>query len=710
MGAYFASHPAEQTATVTVEDPAHPSTAGLDPQWTRFDEWYNFQTNPRGEVHVLASVDESSYDPGGGAMGVEHPISWCHDYDGGRAWYTGMGHTAASYGEPAFLAHLLGGIETAAGATGADCAASLPGSFATVTLDDTTSNPMDLAVAGDGRVFYVIDWGSGFGGNNADSGVYRIDYLRGGNRPPAASLSADPASGPVPLQVAFSATGSSDLDGTPIGYQWDFDGDGTTDSTAETTTFTYTVAGDYTAVLTVTDADGGTDVATVDITAGNTAPSITVDAPIHGGFFDWGDTIPYEVTVTDPEDGSTQDGGIDCADVVTQPALGHDEHAHPYQQHFGCEGAFPLPGDEGHVGANLFGVVTVTYTDQGAPGVSPLTSQEVVVLQPKHKEAEYFTGTGQVPDGAGTDGPGVQTENTTDQGGGQNIGWISDGDWFGFTPMSLAGIDAVNFRVASGADGGRVEIHVDDPQGPLAGTAVVGGTGGWQSWTTVTAELNDVPAGSALYFVIRRPAGSGSTSGLLNVNWLELAGPGVGGDPGEPALSPNVHLFYYPWYGSPDIFGSWRHWQQGGHTPPEDIGADLYPALGPYDSGDPAAVDQHMSWVSQSGAGVIVYSWWGQGSYEDSLVPVVLDAAAAHGVTVAWHVEPYPGRTATSVVSDINYINAEYGDHPAYFRAPDQGDRPAFYIFHSLSIPDPDWAVLDQVTGANIVLDRKSVV
>jgi cytochrome c len=88
----------------------------LPERWTRADEWYNFRTDPSDEVHVLAALDEGSYSPGGG-MGSEHPISWCHDYDGGRAWYTGAGHTPESYREDLFLDHLLGGIEAAAGAS-----------------------------------------------------------------------------------------------------------------------------------------------------------------------------------------------------------------------------------------------------------------------------------------------------------------------------------------------------------------------------------------------------------------------------------------------------------------------------------------------------------------------------------------------------------------------------------------------------------------
>jgi hypothetical protein len=168
-------------------------------------------------------------------------------------------------------------------------------------------------------------------------------------------------------------------------------------------------------------------------------------------------------------------------------------------------------------------------------------------------------------------------------------------------------------------------------------------------------------------------------------------------------LSPRVHLFYYPWYGSPTVNGSYRHWQQGNHTPPNDIGADFYPVRGPYDSGDfTGAVADHMNWVRQSGAGVIVYSWWGQGSYEDNLVTGVLNAAQAQGVKVAWHLEPYAGRTAASTVSDINYINSRYGSHPAFYRSPDHANKPAFYVFESLNVPD--WTVLDQVTANNIVL------
>ncbi|MEV4760901.1 discoidin domain-containing protein [Micromonospora sp. NPDC049559] len=170
-------------------------------------------------------------------------------------------------------------------------------------------------------------------------------------------------------------------------------------------------------------------------------------------------------------------------------------------------------------------------------------------------------------------------------------------------------------------------------------------------------------------------------------------------------LSSRVHLFYYPWYGNPATYGSYRHWQQGEHNPPDDLGANLYPLLGAYDSGDLAgAVRQHMAWIRQSGAGVIVYSWWGQGSYEDQLAAGVLAEASREGIKVAWHLEPYQGRTAESTVADINYINSRYGASPAFFRDPEHGNRAAFYVFESLRITD--WSALDQVSAGNIVLTQ----
>lgn len=114
VGAYFSSHPAPQEAILNVTDRKHISTRHLPEQYKRKDEWYNFKWMAKN-LNVLMSIDEKSYNPGAGKMGAVHPMAWYHEYDGGRAFYTELGHTEASYTEPLFLNHLLGGIKYALG-------------------------------------------------------------------------------------------------------------------------------------------------------------------------------------------------------------------------------------------------------------------------------------------------------------------------------------------------------------------------------------------------------------------------------------------------------------------------------------------------------------------------------------------------------------------------------------------------------------------
>ncbi|MEO6148858.1 MAG: ThuA domain-containing protein [Mucilaginibacter sp.] len=112
VGGYFNGHPIPQEAVLNIEDNNHPSTRHLPAQWKRTDEWYNYKKlNP--DVKVLISIDEKSYK--GGTNGDKHPIAWYHDYDGGRAFFTGLGHTDESYADPLYLKHILGGIQYAMG-------------------------------------------------------------------------------------------------------------------------------------------------------------------------------------------------------------------------------------------------------------------------------------------------------------------------------------------------------------------------------------------------------------------------------------------------------------------------------------------------------------------------------------------------------------------------------------------------------------------
>jgi cytochrome c len=120
-GAYFASHPNNpnvRRGTFRVRDKTHPATDGLPDRWEREDEFYNFKSINRG-IRVLVDIDETSYQ--GGTNGDFHPMSWYHAYDGGRAFYTALGHKGAYWSEPLLLAHVLGGIEMAAGAAKFSC-------------------------------------------------------------------------------------------------------------------------------------------------------------------------------------------------------------------------------------------------------------------------------------------------------------------------------------------------------------------------------------------------------------------------------------------------------------------------------------------------------------------------------------------------------------------------------------------------------------
>ncbi|HUQ66241.1 MAG TPA: ThuA domain-containing protein, partial [Flavitalea sp.] len=161
VGAYFESHPNNSNvrmATINVTDKNHASSSMLADKWERKDEWYNYKSIYPG-IKVLMSLDESTYE--GGTNGAEHPISWYHEYDGGRAFYTGLGHTDESYSEPLYLAHLAGGIKYAIGNGKRDISKSYSkvnpdqNRFVKTILTDKLDYPMELAVAADGRIFFT---------------------------------------------------------------------------------------------------------------------------------------------------------------------------------------------------------------------------------------------------------------------------------------------------------------------------------------------------------------------------------------------------------------------------------------------------------------------------------------------------------------------------------------------------------------------------
>lgn len=158
-GAQFASHPQQQKAIINVIDTTNAATSFLPRRWERFDEWYNYK-NINPDIKVLALLDETTYQ--GGINGDNHPIAWYHDFDGGRAFYTGLGHTKESYSEPLFLRHLLAGIQYAIGDGKAldyskAYAVKRPedNRFTKTVLSNDLNEPMELTVAPDGRVFFT---------------------------------------------------------------------------------------------------------------------------------------------------------------------------------------------------------------------------------------------------------------------------------------------------------------------------------------------------------------------------------------------------------------------------------------------------------------------------------------------------------------------------------------------------------------------------
>ncbi|MEU8271348.1 PQQ-dependent sugar dehydrogenase [Sphaerisporangium sp. NPDC049002] len=360
----------------------------------------------------------------------------------------------------------------------------------------TGKQVMDTAFGPDGAL-YVLDYGTGYFGGDANSALYRIEYIAGGNRAPTAKASADRTSGQPPLTVNFSSAGSSDPEGGALTYAWAF-GDGGT-STAANPSHVYTTAGTRTATLTVTDAQGATGTASVIVTVGNTAPSVTFTSPKNGQPFTFGDTVSYAVTVTDPEDGA-----IDCSKVTVTYLLGHDQHAHAMTSKTGCTGTITTQVDGEHsTDANTFGVLAADYTDAGG-----LKGTAQATLQPKHRQAEHYGSSA-----------GVTPITHAGAEGGKTVGNIENGDWIAFQPYLLEGATSLTARVSSAGAGGTLEVRAGSSTGTLLGSATVPVTGGWETFQDVTASLTNGPSGTTtLYLMFKGGAGA-----LFDVDAFTLA-------------------------------------------------------------------------------------------------------------------------------------------------------------------------------------------
>lgn len=250
-----------------------------------------------------------------------------------------------------------------------------------ITDSIVTDNPMDMEFGPDGAL-YLLEYGDGYFAENPDAQLARIDFIgAGGNHSPVPRATSDVTNGTTPLTAAFSSAGTTDADGDRLRYAWDFDSDGTVDSREASPIHTYTENGLFQASLRVTDVGGrerGRSASTqVEIVVGNQAPEVTLVSPVAGQSFQFGDTVSYEVSVTD-------DQTVDCAEVSVTYILGHDTHGHPQTTANGCTGTIETTVPSGHdpVAGNLTAVFAAGYTDQGGTGLPPLSGSDEVILQP----------------------------------------------------------------------------------------------------------------------------------------------------------------------------------------------------------------------------------------------------------------------------------------------------------------------------------------
>ncbi|NSC24648.1 carbohydrate-binding protein, partial [Streptomyces albus subsp. chlorinus] len=350
----------------------------------------------------------------------------------------------------------------------------------------TGTQVMDMDFGPDGAL-YVLDYGTGYFNGDENSALYRIENATDGHSP-VVEAGSDVRDGQAPLEVAFTSE-ASDQDGDALKLSWDF-GDGAT-STEANPTHTYRANGTYTATVTAQDASGRTGSAGVHVTVGNTAPKVRLKLPADGTPFSFGDEIPFEVRVTDPEEPR-----IDCSRVEVNYILGHDSHGHPMTSAKGCEGTLKTQADGEHdPDANIFGVLDASYTDSGANGQPSLTGHGQSVLQPEHRQAEHFT--------AAADG--VTKGDVAGAEGGKAVTGVKNGQWIAYDPYAPAGVSKLTARVAGKADG-TVEVRADAPDGPLLGTAKVSATSGWSE---VSTAVSGAPEGAdKLYLVFTGGGGA----------------------------------------------------------------------------------------------------------------------------------------------------------------------------------------------------------
>jgi len=177
--------------------------------------------------------------------------------------------------------------------------------------------------------------------------------------------------------------------------------------------------------------------------------------------------------------------------------------------------------------------------------------------------------------------------------------------------------------------------------------------------------------------------------------------------------NPNLQAFYYPWWANPAVDGQWAHWNHQVlphwderenkkyligkiHQPPDDLGTNFYPLLGPYSSKNQSVIDQHMEWACEAGIGTFIVSYFANGRTDDNGIPfqkvveLLFQSGEKYGIKIGLHLEPYSGRTAKTVVEDIKTALKDFGHLETFARDPETS-LPIFYIYDSYQIKPEDW-------------------
>ena len=272
------------------------------------------------------------------------------------------------------------------------------------------------------------------------------------------------------------------------------------------------------------------------ITVGNTAPTLTINTPLDGDFFTFGQTIPFTVTGSDAEDGPI-DSPAECARVEVTFVLVHDTHGHAEDSTPAtwdpaasvCRGVLGTEAGDASHGGYLAGGINASFTDNAQGSIPALEGFDQNVLQLRRHEVE--------------EAQDISGLTTTNAEGTRAMASAEDGDWFALNNrINLTNMDkSITIRYGSGGPnipGGpttvpvgtpraAVEIRQGSPTGPVLQTVTLNATAtnNNNTYTSTTVSLNFT--GSQRLFLVFRSVAGGATVNLANINWVEFSGPGV---------------------------------------------------------------------------------------------------------------------------------------------------------------------------------------